>query len=151
MSVGRLRAVAAALVVVALLAACTGPPPSSTADATPNGSAAGPDSDAAEDVLRDFLAAINSGDAEAAGALLAPDATVFGQSVANLGTDGAVAAFTCAADVTSVEADGETLLVDLDFSGAAPLAAETGDCPERPAGRYRVTVSDGQILEFEGQ
>jgi hypothetical protein len=142
MSIGRKRAVAAALAVVALLVACTDSPPSATASAS-----AGTGNDGAEQVFRDFLAAINSGDAEAAGDLLAPEATVFGQAVATTGSDAAIASFECAADISSVEADGESLIVELDFTGAAPLAT-TDDCQERPAGRYRVTVTDGQIMEF---
>lgn len=143
MSIGRKSALAFA--VAALLVACAGSPPSATQPA----SAPGQDNGAAEDVLRDFIAAINSGDAEAAGALLAPDATVFGESVATSGTDGVLAGFACAADISSVEVDGEALLVEFDFTGPAPLAAETDDCREGPSGQYRVTVSDGQISEFE--
>jgi hypothetical protein len=99
-------------------------------------------------VVRDFLAAINSGDAAAAAALLGPDATIFGRPVTSTNGGAAIAAFICAAEIVTIDAGRDELIVELDYTRTAPLAG-SGACREGPAEqRHRVVVQDGLIAEF---
>lgn len=104
-----------------------------------------------EGVFRDFLAALNAGDAEAAAALVAEDADIYGDQVADIGIDAALASLVCTAEVTSAERqDGQTADLELEFGGPAPLAAAGtgGDCREGATETARVTVRDGNILRI---
>lgn len=143
-SIRRTPALAASLALLTLLAACGGSPTTSTAAVASTGAVASTVDDA-EQVVRDLVDAINAGDAEAAMGLIAPDADLFGETVSS--PEDAVGAFACAADVTSVESDDDAIVVELSFTGPAPLAT-ADDCPVGSEVRQRITVENGQVVEI---
>lgn len=140
MTSARTRA-AAMLGLAALVSACSG-------SGTPSSGAPGASALAdVEAVFRDFNDAISTGDAAAAAALVADDAEFFGQSAADVGIDGVVESVACAAEIKSVDVEGDSAAVELEFTGRAPLAT-AGDCPVGTTRTARVTVRDGKIVEL---
>jgi hypothetical protein len=136
-SVRRIQTFATTLAVAALFVGC--------------GMTGTSDSEDPEGVFRDFLSAINAGDAEAAAALVADDADIYGDQVADTGIDAALASLVCTAEITSAErVDSQTADLELEFGGPAPLAAagSEGECREGATETARVTVRDGQILRI---
>jgi hypothetical protein len=99
-------------------------------------------------VFRDFIDALNSGDAEAAAALVAEDASFYGDSATDVGIDGLLASLVCTAEITSVEQHGDTADFDLEFPGPAPLAEPGSDCSDDTPQTARVTIRDGKILRI---
>ena len=126
------RAAVAPLALVALLCACAGLP------------GASPDAVA---VFREFTAALNEGDEAAAAALVDPDASFFGDSTATeLGVEELISTLICTSEITSAEPDGDTAVVELEFTGQAPLADPEDECTVGTGGRYRVTIENGLIV-----
>ena len=99
-------------------------------------------------MFRDFIAAINSGETADAAAFLSPDARLFGESIAFTGPEAALSLFVCAADIVSVEADGDELVVELEYTGTAPLATEECEEPGSRGHVHRVTIQDGLITSL---
>ena len=131
MSMGA-RAAVAPLALVALLCACAGAPTSS------------PDAVA---VFREFTAALNEGDEAAAAALVHPDATFYADSHATeLGVEGLIATLVCKTEITSAEPDGDTAVVELEFTGPAPGDPADANCSPSPGGRHLVAIEDGRIV-----
>ena len=133
MSLFGTRTVVTAFAVAGLIAGCTG---------------SGATSDDPERVFRDFMTALNAGDAEVAAALVADDAHFYGDDATDVGTDALLASLICTAEIGSVERNGDTADFELEFTGQAPLAAPGSDCPEDTTQTARVTVRDGKILRI---
>ena len=133
-------ALAPLLVAVALLCACGGSP-GTTASATASLTAD------AEAVFREFNDAVNAGNAAAAAALVSEDAEFYGEQAADIGVDGVVASLACRAEIVSADVDGDTAVVELEFTGMAPLTTKA-DCPVGTTQSARVTVRNGQIVEI---
>ncbi len=112
---------------------------------TPNGG--GPDPAALEEMVRTYLEAYNSGNLEAASALIAPGATIFGTRVANptaAATD--LDSYGCADDPQAFDVNGNVVSVDVvlqDIPGK-DCADFTGD-----QGVRVYTVEDGKITKIE--
>jgi ketosteroid isomerase-like protein len=121
--------------LAALIAGCSG-------SATPT------TSEDPEGVFRDFVAALNAGDAAAAAALVAEDAEFYGDRADDVGIDALLASLVCTAEVRSAELDGDTADLELEFTGQAPLAEAGSECAEGTSETARVTVRDGKILRI---
>ena len=134
MPVSRIRAAVATLAIAVSLTACGG-----------SGSA----SEDPERVFRDFIGAMNSGNAEEAAALVADDAHFYGDEATDIGIDGLVASLQCTAEITEVERLGDdTADFVLEFTGPAPLDPPGSDCSEATSETARVTVRDGKIYRI---
>jgi hypothetical protein len=134
MSASGIRVAVATVAIAVFLVGCGG-----------SGSA----SDDPEPVFRDFIAAMNSGNAEEAAALVADDAHFYGDDAEVIGIDGLVASLQCTAEITGVERLGDdTADFDLEFTGPAPLDPPGSDCSEATTETARVTVRDGKIYRI---
>ena len=134
MSASRIRAAVATLAITVSLVGCAG---------------SGSSSQDPEQVFRDFTAAMNAGDAEAAAALVADDAHFYGDDATDIGIDGLVASLQCTAEITGVEHHGDdTADFELEFTGPAPLDPPGSNCSEDTSETARVTVRDGKILRI---
>ena len=140
MSPRQTRVAAATLAMAALIVGCT-------ESATPGSDAASAPPADAESVFREFNDAVNTGDAAAAAALVADDAVFYGERAADLGIDGVVASLACATDIKSADVEGDTVTVELEFTGRAPLTVAE-DCPVGTTQSALVTVRDGKIVEL---
>ena len=157
-------ALVAALVVGVVLALSGGDSPKPPAEPTGQGPAANgpaansggtdpaansgaPDAAALEEVVRTYLEAYNSGNLEAASALIAPGATIFGTRVANptaAATD--LDSYSCADDPQAFDVNGNVVSVDVvlqDIPGK-DCADFTGDQSVRV-----YTVEDGKITSID--
>src|SRR5687767_13041798 len=102
MSPRRMRTVAATLALGALIIGCAAP---------------GTPMEDPEGVFRNFTAAINAGDAEAAAALVAEDANIYGDQVEDVGIDALLESLICTSEITSADVDGDTADLQLEFTG----------------------------------
>ena len=133
MSASRIRAGVATVAIAVSLVGCAG---------------SGSSGEDPEQVFRDFTAAMNSGDAEAAAALVAEDAEFYGDYATDIGIDGLLASLQCTAEITGVDHHGDTADFDLEFTGPAPLDTPGSDCSQATSETARVTVRDGKILRI---
>lgn len=136
------------LATVAGCAGAAGTPPAATratASSAP-ASASGPTTaPTGEAVYRDFIAAVNAGDAEEAARLLADDARIY---EAPVGDDAVtkVRSLRCTAEIRSITPRGDTLTVDFEITGRAQWGS--GACP-RGTERAVVTVRNGKIAAID--
>ena len=130
----RIRAAVATLAIAVSAAGCAG---------------SGSSTEDPERVFRDFTAALNSGNAEEAAALVADDAHFYGDDATDIGIEALVASLQCTAEITGVEHHADdTADFDLEFTGPAPLDPPGSDCSEATTETARVTVRDGKIYRI---
>ena len=121
--------------------------PAANSGANPPAGAGGPDAAALEDVVRTYLEAYNAGNLEAASALIAPGATIFGTRVANPAAAAAdLDSYSCADDPQAFNVNGNVVSVDVvlqDIPGK--------DCGDFTGDRgVRVyAVEDGKITSID--
>jgi hypothetical protein len=100
-----------------------------------------------EEVIRGWSAAVNRGDYDRAADLFAEGAVVEQVTEIRLDTHAEAVAFNrglpCRADVTDVDAEGNSALAAFDLR-----EGRTGECTEGGSARVRFVISDGQIEEW---
>jgi hypothetical protein len=98
-----------------------------------------------EAVFRQFIDAVNASDATTAASLVAEDATFFDE--AGSPTD-LVRSLECTAEIVSVDGSGDTLDVELRFTGTTEWKSECDLSPEGTTFPMAVTVEDGKIVDL---
>jgi hypothetical protein len=139
-----LAGIAAAL--LALGAGCGGVAPTPTGSG-PAATSPPVASDDPEAVFRAFTEALNAGDVETATSLLADGATIYDMVVGEESAESVTSNLPCATEVVSADGSGDTIDVELRFTGTNPGAA--GQCEQLGVRNVVVSVENGKIVDLQ--
>ena len=142
----RLPLVGVAAAVLALGAGCGGVAPTLSASGSAATSPAAA-SDDPEAVFRAFIAALNAGDVDTAASLLADGATIYDMVVGEDSAESVISNLPCTTDVVSADGSGDTIDVELRFTGTNPGAS--GQCSQLGVRNVVVTVENGRVVDLQ--